>query len=69
MSDAGHPIWATIRLAVVGTILVAMLNFNYNGWDARDYGTLLAVLTGSGGVELLRGVTRPKKLLSEELRE
>lgn len=69
MSDAGHPIWAIIRLAVVGTILVAMLNFNYNGWDARDYGTLIAVLTGSGGVELLRGVTRPKKTKTEEISE
>ena len=66
MTDAGHPIWAIIRLAVVGAILVAMLNFNYNGWDARDYGTLIAVLTGSGGVELLRGVTRQKQTKTEE---
>lgn len=69
MTDQTHPIWSIIRLAVVGTILVAMLNFNYNGWDVRDYGTLLAVLTGSGGVELLRGITRPRELLSEGLRE
>lgn len=69
MNDQTHPIWSIIRLAVVGTILCVMLNFNYNGWDVRDYGTLLAVLTGSGGVELLRGVTRQKENLSKELRE
>jgi hypothetical protein len=52
-SPAGRPVVPTI-------MLIVLLNFNYNGWDNRDWtttGTMLAVLMGQNW--LTRGPAQP----------
>lgn len=48
-----HILWKIITMAVVGVILVVMLNFNYaNGWAPADYLTLIVTLLGIAGVQI-----------------
>lgn len=47
--DPKSPIWPTIRYAITAGMLCVMLTCNYNGWDSRDWNTVLGVL-GSLGV-------------------
>ena len=46
MSNPNHPLWPILHIAVVGTVLTAVLHFGYaGGWDPRD---LLPVISAAG---------------------
>lgn len=42
-----------IRQGLIVVILILMLVYNYNGWDARDLKTVLAIFVGGLGTEYL----------------
>ena len=54
MPDSQHPIWRILNVVVVGTILILLLQFNYNGLDKRDILTVISTLAASGGMSWLQ---------------
>ena len=54
LPDSTHPIWRILNVVVVGTILILLLQFNYNGLDKRDILTVITTLAASGGMSWLQ---------------
>lgn len=46
--DPKSPIWPLVHQIIVAIVLIAFLKLNYNGWDERDWNTLVGVLTAVG---------------------
>lgn len=54
---ADHPLWGTIRFAIVAIVLSLMLVFGYETFDwQKDGRTIIAVLSGLGGFDLIKNV-------------
>jgi len=54
MSDPKHPFWKILRLAVVGGLMLGFLSLNYNQFDQRDVITIIGVLAGLGGFDIVK---------------
>jgi len=53
--SAEHPLWPTLRFAIVGIVLSLRLIYGYEQFDLqKDATTLLAVLAGLGGFDSVK---------------
>jgi hypothetical protein len=55
MPPADHPVWKTIRLLVVGFVLVICCSWLYkNGFDRKDIITIAVTILSLGGFDQLK---------------
>ena len=59
---ADHPLWPTLRFAIVGVVLSLRLIYGYEQFDLqKDATTLLAVLAGLGGFDSIKAFATREK--------
>ncbi len=56
LENPQHPLWKTMRLAVVGTLLIVFLHLNYQHGlvPEKDSGTVVSVLLGLIGFDVAK---------------
>lgn len=54
LADARHPVWKLARSLVVGGLALAALWLFYDRLDTRDIGTVLTVMCGVLGVDVVK---------------
>ena len=68
LENPKHPIWKTMRIAVVGALLIAFLHLNYRHGlvPEKDIGTVIGVLLGLIGFDVAKDKIVERRQHSEQ---